>query len=201
MTPKHARQQDRRYVFSPACLRLFFHRPCAGQALVETLIVVILLVGCLLFFFDFAVNASSRILLHNAAARVARADTVGFNDFHCAKSLRVSMIPVSGAREAPETARGVRNGESELAFIRAYLQAESFGEANGILRYEYWKNLSHDVSRSNDRIRVRAAFAIPEQLPYKFARFFGVVSDRPDGLQSLTAEWAIEDHASYYLDR
>lgn len=173
----------------------------SGQAIVETLIVVILLVGIFLFFFDFSTAAITRILLENASARVARADTVGFNSFQCAKSFRVSMIPVSGRREIPAPDRGITGWASELAFIRAYLQSQTYAEANGTLRYERWDDLSYRIRRQNDTIRVTSRFDVPPQLPHKFAAFFGLSPDtRPDS-HPVTSGWAIEDHASHYLAR
>lgn len=202
MPPMHPSRPPRRYARALACLPSFFREPRAGQALIETLIVVILLVAAFLFFFDFTTKASARVLLENAAARVARADTVGFNDFQCAKSLRVSMIPVSGTREWPDPTRFSLNSYAELAYARAYLQAQTYGEANGTLRYERWKDLSHRVTRQQNRLRVEADFAVPAQLPQKLARIFGVLPAREDGSpHPLRAEWAIEDHASFYLTR
>lgn len=202
MTPQSERFTTRRYRGLPLRRRVRFVSGRRGQAMVESLIVVLVLVGVFLFFLDFSVNVVSRLLLQNASARAARADTVGFNDFQRMKAFRVSMIPVSGKREIPAPERGVTGFASELAFIRAYLQAETFGEANGILRYARWDNLSHTVRRKNHEVHVSARFEIPQQVPHKLAEFFGAAPEAArDGLQPITAEWAIEDHASHYLVR
>lgn len=176
----------------------------AGQAILESLIVVIFLVGAFLFFFDFAYSLTARLMLENAAARAARADTVGFNAFQRTKSLRSGMIPVSGRREVPDADRAPDSFVSELAFVRAYLRSQSAAEARGILHYERWDDLSHSVDRGNNEIHVTAAFRLPLQLPEKIAGFFGVIpsGDGSDpAFRKLTSEWSIEDHASHYLIR
>ena len=109
--------------------------PRRGQAIVESLIVVLLTVAAFLFFQDFATGLVARLLLDNAAANAARADAVGFNDFHRAKSMRVGLIPVSGRRLVPDGGRGVAGAAGELALVRTYLQARDWPEADGILDY------------------------------------------------------------------
>ena len=117
-----------------------------GQAIVESLLVVLLAVAAFLFFQDFAMGLVARLLLDNAAANAARADAVGFNDFHRAKSMRVGMIPISGRRLVPgDDGRGVAGAAGELALVRTYLQAQDWAEADGILDYERWEGLRHDV--------------------------------------------------------
>lgn len=178
---------------------------------------LIVLVGGFLCFFDFAYAAVTQLLLENGAARVARADTVGLNDFQQAKSLRVSMIPVSGARTAPEG----NSSASELALVRSYLQAENWAEANGTLNYERWSTLTHDVTHADDTCTVQVNYVIPKTLPSKFATLFAATAPCTActtccglsntctttttcdvcGTQALRAKWSIEDHASLYLTR
>lgn len=199
MTPRHALHSGQ------GCTKGFV-RPCvafcrarSGQAMLESLIVLIILIGGFFLFFDFTYDVVTRLLLHNGVARAARADTVGFNSFHRTKSYRVSMIPVSGERLTPEKDRGVRGAAMELAYVRAYLASANATEAKGILDYERWDNLSHTISRSNDRIDVAGEFVIPRQLPQQFGALIG--ADSFDRENTIKAKWSIEDHASYYLTR
>lgn len=46
----------------------------SGQALVESLLVVLVLLAGFFFFYDFTYGAVTRLLLNNAAGRAARAD-------------------------------------------------------------------------------------------------------------------------------
>lgn len=199
MTPKHASHSKQ------GCTKHHV-RPCAllcksraGQAILESLIVLILLVAGFLLYFDFAYDVVSRLLLYNGVARAARADTVGFNNFHRLKSYRVGMIPVSGARITPEKERGVYGPQMELAFARAYLAAENTVDARGILHYERWDDLKHSLSRGNDMIYVKGEFTVPKQLPQRFGSLIGVTSSSDK--TTFDAKWSIEDHASLYLSR
>ncbi len=189
---------DRRkgHPLSGVCPSFVYRR---GQALVESLMVVVLLVASVLLFYDFAYAAVARLLLANGAARAARADTVGFNSFHREKALNVGMIPVAGKRLVPDNGRTTTNGLGELALIRTYLQSEDPPAARGILDYERWDRLSHHVDHKDDLCVVTATFEVPELLPYKLGAFFGVVPT--DDVQALRSTWRIEDHAALYLNR
>lgn len=167
--------------------------------MLESLIVLILLVTGFLLFFDFSYGIVTRILLHNGVARVARADAVGFNEFHRSKCYHVSMIPVSGKRITPDAARGTLGAGSELAYVRAYLSSESPAEARGTLHYERWPDLKHHISRKNDLIHVKGDLRVEKQLPRQFGEIIGVLSQSDE--HKLSAEWSIEDHASFYLKK
>lgn len=179
----------------------------SGQALVESLLVVLVLLAGFFFFYDFTYGAVTRLLLNNAAGRAARADAVGFNEFHRGKSLRVGLIPVSGRRLVPDGGRTVEGAAGELALIRTYLQCESWGDAYGTLDYERWERLSHDVRHRDGMSEATVRFEVPELLPWKLGRLFGVdatyAGETPSepGWRPLKATWSVEDHASFYLRR
>ncbi len=185
----------------------------AGQAMLESLVVLLVLLAGFFFFYDFSYGVVTRLLLNHATARVARADAVGFNEFHRAKTLRVGLIPVSGRRTVPDGDRVVAGAAGELALVRTFLQSEDWADANGILVYDRWSRLTHRVRRRNDLCEVTTSFSVPEQMPWKLGRLFGVArvsaedeEDEPTcpyvaGWQEVRAQWAIEDHASYYLRR
>ena len=177
--------------------------------MVEALIVLIVLLVGFFFFYDFASAAVTRLLMNHGASRAARADAVGFNEFHREKSLRVGMIPVSGRRVVPDGDRTVGGTAGELALIRTYLQAENWSDSYGILDYERWSRLSHKVRHSGDLSEVTVSYEVPELLPWKLARMFGIESSadrRTDtaaepGWIPLKAKWSIENHADTYLER
>lgn len=173
----------------------------AGQAMLESLLVLLVLLAGFFFFYDFAYGAVARLLLNHAAGRAARADTVGFNAFHRGKALRVGLIPVSGRRLVPDGGRTVSGAAGELALVRTYLQSESWADARGILDYERWESLSHDVRRRGGLSEVTATFGVPEVLPWRLGRLFGVAPPAEAGQRLLRATWPIEDHASLYLRR
>ena len=103
-----------------------------AQAMVETLVAVLLIVA----LFDGAWRLSrlvaAKTLLDHAAARAARAKAVGLNEFMCLKTARASMIPVAGKRLWPDY------GFDEVARIPIYMASEDASRANGVLEYELW---------------------------------------------------------------
>lgn len=179
----------------------------SGQALVESLVVLLVLLAGFFFFYDFTYGVVARLLLNNAAGRVARADAVGFNEFHRGKSLRVGLIPVSGRRLVPDGGRTVSGAAGELALVRTYLQSASWADSRGILDYERWERLSHEVRHRGGLSEATVTFGVPELLPWKLGRLFGVeatfagASPSEPGWRPLRATWPIEDHASLYLRR
>lgn len=139
----------------------------SGQAMIESMIVM--LVICLLFFglFQLAHGFAHREILRHAAARAARARTVGFNHWMCTKVMRAATIPNAGRmlqpqetfvdatlREAIDTlspgalwdwALATTPDNSRAAFERAripdYLASENSARASYILDYEGWDDI------------------------------------------------------------
>lgn len=169
-----------------------------GQAMLESLIVLLVLVAALFFFYDFAYVTVARLVLNNAAARAARAETVGFDDFHRTKGFRVAMIPVAGERFVPEHEyQDVWDTGIELIYIRNYLSCRSWADAYGTLDYDGWYRVDHQAKRTNDKCRIEAQYKIPKTMPTKLAELFGIVSAADEEI--ITTTWEIENHASLYL--
>lgn len=168
-----------------------------GQAILESLLVLIVLVAGFCFFFDFAYGAVARLLLANGAARAARAATVGFNDFQQLKALRVGVIPVAGKRLVPVDRRA--RGLDELSYVRAYLQCEREADARGMLDYERWHTLSGRTRRKGDAVEIAAAMVLPRSMPWRLGQLLGLV---PTGSEAtIRSVWSIEDHAEHYLEK
>lgn len=148
----------------------------SGQAMLETVLAVLCISVLFLFFFHLSQVAMTRTLVDHAAARAARARTVGFNDFMCVKSARVAAIPVAGERLWPE------EDMDELGRIPDYLASEDGARARGILEYEYWPTLHIDVSRGfGSRIRAKTSIV------------------RQEGM-FVKGEAEIESHYAHYMD-
>lgn len=136
---------------------------------------VILVISFLLFgLLQVAVVYSAREVLHHAAARAARARTVGFNAWMVTKAMRVAAIPNSGAMLEPvvepplplldpdqtlgenwddalDTSRPLPRSERTLverARIPEYLASDNRLRADYVLNYEEWENDSFEVSES-----------------------------------------------------
>lgn len=169
-----------------------------GQAILESLLVLLVLLAAFFFFFDFTYGVVTQLHLNNAAARVVRADTVGFNSFQRIKAARVAMLPVSGKRLVPDGGRTLSGAEGELALVRTYLQSESEAEAQGILHYERWDTLHQQIDRKHHLVTGNLSFDVPKTLPGQLGGLFGAHVS-PTGTRTLSAMWQMEDHASYYL--
>ena len=119
-----------------------------GQAMIETVIAVLIVTSIFLCLFKLAHLLTGKILLEHAAMRSARARAIGMNDFMCKKAARIAMIPVSGRRLWPEG--DDFNYAMELGRFGNYLEAENWGVARGILDYEYWDELKVDPGDGTD---------------------------------------------------
>lgn len=174
-------------------------RDRSGQALIESLLVLTVLAAAFCFFFDFAYGIVVRAVMDYGAQKVARADTVGFNEFHRAKALRVGLMPVSGERLRPSPA-AVPFGALR-SHVTAYLQSVTWGEARGMLDYERWETLRTETRRVNGLTETSVSMDFPVLLPERLGRLFGVA--RAEGedpeVRRLESVWLLEDHASDYL--
>lgn len=140
----------------------------SGQAMVETLIVMLVTLLLLFGLLQVAHAFAGREILRHAAARAARARTVGFNYWMCEKVMRVAAIPTAGKMIEPQVegvfdsalVNAVANkkggelwdwslgsvpiserGQLEAARIPDYLGSENNERAEYILDYEEWDNI------------------------------------------------------------
>ncbi len=143
----------------------------SGQAMIESVFVIILACLCFLGIFQYANLFASKAVLSHAAARAARARSVGFNRWMVEKSARVAAIPASGKRLTPAfagidpaiTAALSRNrvgdlwdlalrsntrspgAQLELGRIPDYMDSVNNPTAENLLNYELWDALSVDI--------------------------------------------------------
>ena len=142
-----------------------------GQAMVESMIVLLLMMVVFLGVFQFFYAAAARDILDHAAARAARAKTVGFNDWMVRKAVRVAAIPVSGAMLMPQeippdpgraalanartpgrawnfalrTTPQSQQAALENALIPDYMASPHSNQAREILDYEAWESGAHQL--------------------------------------------------------
>lgn len=142
----------------------------AGQAMIES--VIVMMVICLVLFgvFQLAHAFAAREVLRHAAVRTARARAVGFNAWMCTKVMRVASIPNAGEMISPQvsfvdpalrtaiatmppgslwdwslgsTPRSER-AAFEAARIPDYLASENHARAGYILDYANWDDIRGD---------------------------------------------------------
>ena len=68
-----------------------------GQAMVETILVLFFLFLAFYVVFQFADNLRARLLVDYAASRVARARTVGMNDYMLEKTADIATMAAAGS--------------------------------------------------------------------------------------------------------
>lgn len=180
----------------------------AGQAVLETFLVLLALLLVLFGFLQVALAFGDREIVHHAASRAARAKAVGFNDWMALKAARVAAIPASGrlldAELGYEDADGSR-AAFELARIPAYLAAETSARARYVLDYEEWARGSLRL-RTDDSLfgggvlRSRVEFEAPLRMP--LARWFVPWFPRDESGQprvTMRESAPAGEHASLYL--
>lgn len=143
----------------------------SGQAMIESVFVIILACFCFLALFQYANLFAAKAVLAHAATRAARTRAVGFNHWMVTKSARVAAIPACGKRITPEFA-GVDQAitdalslnrvgdiwdlalssstrspgtQLEVARLPDYMDSVNDPSADSILDYELWDTLSVDI--------------------------------------------------------
>ncbi len=143
----------------------------AGQSLIESLVVIILISLIFTAMLQISQLFAAREVLSHAAARGARAKTVGFNRWMVEKVVRVASIPNAGRMTEPpfqdpdrtlqDFMATLRPGEMwtrvlgivpssmqyELERVRIpeYLASRDWPEADATLDYEHWNDIHAHV--------------------------------------------------------
>jgi len=189
----------------------------AGQALIESCLVIALLALILFGVFQVSQLYASKEILEHAAIVGARARSVGFNNFMVYKATRVAAIPNAGHMLEPVLERidggiwgDMTPGEAwnmalssspdspqynlEQSRIPLYLGATHYGDLHSILDYAAWDTF--DVSRlleiGDDMLRVDTRQTVPLRFP--FHRTFYAADD-----VSLEGECGMDSHYRLYL--
>ena len=112
----------------------------AGQAMVETILVLFFLFLAFYTVFQFADNLRARLLVDYAASRVARARTVGYNDYMLEKTADIATMAAAGECYT-ETDLGHRISAGEMIDRSGeYLACEYDAQARQVLDFELWRN-------------------------------------------------------------
>jgi len=197
-----------------------------GQSLIEACLVMALI--CIIFMgvFQVAQLAVGREVLNHAAARGARAKTVGFNNFMVRKSVRVAAIPNAGRLTEPpflnenpalraEVAT-LRPGDLwdsllaadpvseqaglEKARIPEYLGSENWPRAGWLLDYEDWDTVnvgqSTTVGGSGGQFGI-VQFRVWQDYPLRMPFHRAFYADDEVRLQGRAD---LEEHYRLYLE-
>jgi len=149
--------------------------------MIETVLAVLVVSFAFIVLFRLSYMLVGKVLLEHAAMRVARARSVGFNDFMCRKVARVALIPVSGKRLWP-TGDDAIDWNMELSRIPIYMSTRDESIARGVFEYEGWNWLTVEPGDGTDT-----------KISQGFSLFDG--TDR----FSLDGKAGVENNASLYM--
>lgn len=184
-------------------------RSRSGQAYLETILVLLVLLLVLFGFLQVALSFGDREVVHHAAARAARAKAVGFNDWMAVKAARVAAIPSSGKLLTGElgydAAEDGATADFERERIPQYLAAETSARGQYVLDYEEWARGSIRVRSSGSlfgggALHETVRFDAPLRMP--FAGWFVPWARRDEnGVPRivLEADAPAGEHSTLYL--
>ena len=165
-----------------------------GQAMVETVVVTFFL--CLAFFlvYEYANLLTARTMMDYAAARAARARTVGFNGFMVTKTVRVATAGVAGECLSHDDKGDDLSTGALISRMGSYLEAENESVTKGILDFELWDACK--LGWSVDESRGENADLILRV--WQRRNLYGSGDDATD-FHEVRGEAGIESHYPLYL--
>ena len=170
---------------------------CRGQALIESCLAIGLLCLVLMGLFQLAQLFLARQILDYAAARGARARTVGFNDFMVSKTVRIGALANAGRLVFPEPAGGGPWAQwtlHESPRIPHYLAAHSW-QVQSILNYEHWDSIRWSAPLAHPILR----FDVRQDMPVLFfSNLFRAFF--PGAAVPMRGRMELEAHYPLYLE-
>lgn len=191
----------------------------AGQAIIESCIVVVIMSLILFGLLEVSRLFMGQEVMNYAATVGARAHAVGFNDFMIYKTFRVATIPVAGRISNPsgntvqrgQMWTGLEPGQKwdaavaaqpgslqytqiESSRIPLYLAAEDWGQLSPVLDYEEWDDISMSTV-DNGPTLVNANVRKDIRLIFPFHRVFW-----PDDDVRVPGDVTMDSHYQLYLE-
>jgi len=107
--------------------------------MIETTIVLFFL--CMVFFwvYEYTALLTNHTVLDYAAARAARARTVGFNDFMVTKTVRIGCMATAGRCRTQDDEGNDLSTATLVSRMGSYLQTANDAETRGILDFPFWE--------------------------------------------------------------
>ena len=175
-------------------------RDRAGQAMIETIVVLFFL--CMVFFwvYEYTAILTNHTVLDYAAARAARARTVGFNDFMLTKTVRIATMATAGRCLTQDDEGKDLSTGALISRMGSYLQAENDAETRGILDFPFWEGskLGWDCSEPGGDVN-ELIMRVWQSRPL-YGDGEATEDAAIDGrLYKLTGEARIEGHYPFYL--
>ncbi|MGN0852261.1 MAG: TadE/TadG family type IV pilus assembly protein [Kiritimatiellia bacterium] len=149
-----------------------------GQAMVETVVVLVFLLFAFFAVFQFADNLRAKLLCEYAAGRCARAGTIGMNEFMVTKTARIATMAAAGECLTRDDAGGSLDTGVLVGRSPSYLECEDEAAAEQELDFDYWRN-----GRTHARC-VRAGAKIVATVTQRRPQFFDLAAWLQDGAAS-----------------
>ena len=112
----------------------------AGQAMVESILVLLFLFLAFYTVFQFADNFRAKLLVDYAASRVARARTVGMNDYMLEKTADIATMAAAGECYTKTDSGKRPSAHGLISRSGDYLACEYGAQARQVLDFELWRN-------------------------------------------------------------
>ncbi len=122
------------------------HGRKSGQAMIETIIVMVFLLIAFFMIAQFADNFRARLVTDYAAGRCARSRTVGLNDYMMLKIARIATMSIAGKNMLPDYVDGPLTASEMIGRAGNYLSARYDAQTHGVLDFELWRNNQTSVS-------------------------------------------------------
>ena len=178
----------------------------AGQAMVESAVVLVVVFIAFMLALQYADNLRAKLLVEYAAFRCARTRTVGYNDYKLLKTARISTLSAAGkCRTRDDEGNPISTG-GVVSRLGLYIGSSNENQARQTLDFTYWDRGATYVEKpvvGGNRITVRVGQDRPQ--------FFDVMSPSAYMLDEngevpccvkrahLVGESSIEAHYTEYL--
>ena len=174
----------------------------AGQAMVETILVLFFMLIAFYTVFQFADNFRAKQLVNYAASRVARARTVGMNDYMLRKTAHIATMAAAGeCLTRVETGRRLSTREL-ISRSPDYLACEYDAQAQQVLDFELWRNGKTQVAcpRTGSKLTARVTQIRPQFFDLGRALSGNPPDDDDPTNARIAGEFSIEAHYPDWIE-
>jgi hypothetical protein len=174
-----------------------------GQAMVETILVLFFFLIAFFLVFQFADNLRARLLCDYAAGCVARARTVGLNDFMLLKTARIATLPAAGVCTVKTPSGAPLSTQNLINRSGDYLACTYEAQAQRVLDFSFWQSGRTQVScpLAGDLLTASVTQRRPQFFPLTLPWLTGRVDPASDSAEAvLTGTSSLEAHYPDWID-
>lgn len=180
------------------------HGRKSGQAMIETIIVMVFLLIAFFMIAQFADNFRARLVTDYAAGRCARSRTVGLNDYMMLKIARIATMSIAGENMLPDYIDGPLSASELIGRAGNYLSARYESQNHGVLDFELWRNNKTTVSSVLGGSKLTATVKQHRPQFFSLSSFLspdaGKKEESDEEIANIEASHSIEAHYPDYLN-